>query len=277
MSPEQACGDAVDRRADIWSFGAVLYEALSGKRAFPGMSVSDTVASVLKLEPDWKALPADTPAPIRKLVERCLKKDRRQRLQAIGDARIEIEEVLAGDSANTLPSRSRTVTAGWIASGLLAAALAVVGVTHFKEASTRTAAPVRFAFSLPDGVAFNNSAGTLAVSPDGKYGAVHRSPVGRRAPPLRPCSGWARSARPGGNGRRQRRSVLVCRRPDDRIRRREQAEEDCGRRWRSASPLRLFGSGRRWLLDAGRPDRLRDWGRTVASSRFRLTAASGSS
>jgi serine/threonine protein kinase len=169
MSPEQACGDAVDRRTDIWSFGAVLFEALSGKRAFPGTSVSDTVASVLKLEPDWKALPGDTPAPIRKLVERCLKKDRRQRLQAIGDARIEIEEVQAGDSSIVLPTRSRKVTAGWIAAGLLGAAATVLGVTHFREAPTRTAAPVRFAFALPDGVRFNNPAGTLAVSPDGKY------------------------------------------------------------------------------------------------------------
>jgi Tol biopolymer transport system component len=169
MSPEQACGEPVDRRTDIWSFGAVLYEALSGRRAFPGTSASDTVASVLKLEPDWKALPPDTPAAIRKLVERCLKKDRRQRLQAMGDARIEIEEVLAGESLDILPSRSRKITAGWIVAGLLAAAVTVLGVTHFRETPTRAAAPVRFAFSLPDGVAFNNPAGTLAVSPDGKY------------------------------------------------------------------------------------------------------------
>src|SRR5712692_11109928 len=92
MSPEQANGKTADRRADIWSFGAVLYEMLAGKRAFAGESVSDTLATVLKLDPDWDALPSGTPASIRKLVRRCLTKDRKQRLQAIGEARIVLED-----------------------------------------------------------------------------------------------------------------------------------------------------------------------------------------
>ena len=79
MSPEQASGKTADRRADIWGFGAVLYEMLSGKRAFAGESVSDTLASVLKVEPDWSALPTETPASIRRLIQRCLTKDRKQR------------------------------------------------------------------------------------------------------------------------------------------------------------------------------------------------------
>jgi len=91
MSPEQAAGKPADRRSDIWSFGAVLYEMLAGKRAFDGESTSETLASVLQEEPDWDALPAMTPTTIRKLVRRCLTKDRRQRLQAIGEARIHIE------------------------------------------------------------------------------------------------------------------------------------------------------------------------------------------
>jgi serine/threonine protein kinase len=91
MSPEQAAGKPADRRADIWSFGAVLYEVLTGKRAFDGESISETLASVLKVEPDWGALPAATPPTIRTLVRRCLTKDRRRRLQAIGEARIAIE------------------------------------------------------------------------------------------------------------------------------------------------------------------------------------------
>jgi len=91
MSPEQASGKTADRRADIWSFGAVLYEMLSGKRAFEGESVSETLASVLKLDPDWNALPKETPASVRKLVRRCLSKDRGQRLQALGEARIVLE------------------------------------------------------------------------------------------------------------------------------------------------------------------------------------------
>ena len=95
MSPEQASGKIADRRADIWSFGAVLFEMLSGQRAFTGESTSDTLASVLKLEPDWNMLPVETPASIRRLIRRCLTKDRTQRLQAIGEGRIELEAALA--------------------------------------------------------------------------------------------------------------------------------------------------------------------------------------
>src|SRR5437867_7634264 len=101
MSPEQANGKVADRRADIWSFGAVLYEMLTGCQAFAGESVGDTLASVLKIEPDWRALPGATPPTIRRLVERCLTKDRRQRLQAIGEARITIEDVLSGPAQQT--------------------------------------------------------------------------------------------------------------------------------------------------------------------------------
>jgi serine/threonine-protein kinase len=91
MSPDQASGKKADRRADIWSFGAVLFEMLSGKKAFEGESVSDTLASVLKAEPDWNTLPTTTPPAIHNLIRRCLTKDRKQRLQAIGEARIVLE------------------------------------------------------------------------------------------------------------------------------------------------------------------------------------------
>ena len=101
MPPEQASGKSGDRRADIWGFGAVLCEMLSGKRAFAGESVSDPLASVLKLDPDWDALPAETPASIRRLIQRCLTKDRKQRLQAIGEARIAIDESLRGAPPET--------------------------------------------------------------------------------------------------------------------------------------------------------------------------------
>ncbi len=94
MSPEQARGKAVDRRADIWSFGVVLFEMLSGGQLFGGETVSDTLASVIKDEPDWSRLPAETPAPIVDLVKRCLVKDVRRRLQSIGEARILIEDVV---------------------------------------------------------------------------------------------------------------------------------------------------------------------------------------
>jgi eukaryotic-like serine/threonine-protein kinase len=99
MSPEQARGKTVDRRADIWSFGCVLYEMLSGHKPFEGETVTDVLAAVVRAEPEWDALPADTPQRLRELIHRCVTKDPKQRLQAIGDARIEIEETISGVGA----------------------------------------------------------------------------------------------------------------------------------------------------------------------------------
>ena len=95
MAPEQARGLSVDKRADIWSFGVVFYEMLTGKRPYAGATTSDTLAALLKVEPDWNALPPEVPPRIRRLLRRCLTKDRRERLQAIGEARIEIGGYLA--------------------------------------------------------------------------------------------------------------------------------------------------------------------------------------
>jgi serine/threonine protein kinase len=125
MAPEQAHGRNADRRADIWSFGVVFYEMLTGERAFKGESVSDTLASVLKLEPAWDRLPAATPAAIRHVIRRCLTKDPRQRLQAIGEARIAIDNVLTGNGEDvaapmSVPSPSRGSILGWIAAAVMA-------------------------------------------------------------------------------------------------------------------------------------------------------------
>ncbi len=95
MAPEQARGSVVDKRADIWAFGVVLFEMLSGKRAFRGETVSDTLAAVLAREPDWAALPQATPTRIRGLLNRCLERDVRRRLQAIGEARLMLEDAIA--------------------------------------------------------------------------------------------------------------------------------------------------------------------------------------
>jgi hypothetical protein len=95
MSPEQAKGRAADRRSDVWAFGVVLYEMLTGQRAFKGEDVSDTLAFILTREPDWATLPADTPGPIRRLLRRCLEKDRTRRLDSAVAARLEIDEALA--------------------------------------------------------------------------------------------------------------------------------------------------------------------------------------
>ena len=96
MSPQQARGQAVDKRADIWAFGCVLYEMLTGRVAFAGETVSDTIGKILEREPDWSALPAATPPAIQRLLRRCLAKDPKQRLRDIGDVRIEIDAIDEG-------------------------------------------------------------------------------------------------------------------------------------------------------------------------------------
>ena len=98
MSPEQAKGRPTDRRGDIWAFGCVLYEMLTGKRAFEGEDVSDTLAAVLRADPRWAELPSDTPRAISRLLQRCLQKDPKRRLQHIGDARLELDEPDEGRS-----------------------------------------------------------------------------------------------------------------------------------------------------------------------------------
>ena len=104
MSPEQARGRPVDKRTDVWAFGCVLYEMLAGRAAFEGETVTDTLAAVIQHEPAWNSLPQTTPAVIRRLIQRCLEKDPARRLRDLGDARLEIEDVLAARS--TPPARA---------------------------------------------------------------------------------------------------------------------------------------------------------------------------
>jgi Tol biopolymer transport system component len=179
MSPEQARGKAVDRRADIWAFGVVLYEMLAGRRCFEGGEVSDVLAAVLRQEVDWSALPQATPPRLRRLLERCLDRDPRQRLRDIGEARIEIGRIESGaaDGASGVsPSRtdvakSRRERVAWIALvgvSLLAAVLGFRGWTN-RGAAEEARHPVRLAFLPPDGVLADEGAYDAAViSPDGR-------------------------------------------------------------------------------------------------------------
>jgi len=144
MSPEQARGRPIDRRTDVWAFGCLLYEMLTGRRAFHGDTASDIIVAILDREPDWGRLPESTPAGVRNLLRRCLRKEPGQRLHDIADARIEIEEVLAGRSvaAETadVPARSRragrAAAISWALVGL------AIGATIAGLLVARSAPPV---------------------------------------------------------------------------------------------------------------------------------------
>jgi serine/threonine-protein kinase len=124
MSPEQAAGRNVDKRSDLWAFGVVLLEMLTGRPVFTGETVSHVIASVLKSDPDWTSVPADTPPPIRRLLRRCLENDRKRRLDSAADARLEIDEALAAPHESASPAvPARAPTSRWstaIPWGLLA-------------------------------------------------------------------------------------------------------------------------------------------------------------
>jgi len=175
MSPEQARGDTVDKRTDIWAFGVVLYEMVTGRRAFPGETVTDILAGILRGEPDWSALPRATPLGIRKLLRRCLERDRKQRLQAIGEARIEIEAALAEESdSSTVASLIKKHKKAVIGSVALVAAL--VGATWFLMRRP----PKPSAELTQERLTFNPSENPIkrpAISPDGKY-LAYSDPAG---------------------------------------------------------------------------------------------------
>ena len=187
MAPEQAKGKGADRRSDVWSFGIVLYELLTGDRLFGGDSVAETLASVMKDQVTFGKLPDDTPTAIRKLIARCLERDPRRRLQSIGEARIVIEDVIAGvpaDEGRSAPVLSRTHVPKWpfavAALGIVAAAAALGWVW------SRPAPPLppvnRFTLSPPDNAVLsitNQNAAQLAVSPDGRYVAFVADEQGR--------------------------------------------------------------------------------------------------
>jgi serine/threonine protein kinase/Tol biopolymer transport system component len=168
MSPEQARGQSVDQRADIWAFGCVLFEMLTGHMAFPGHTVSDHIASILEREPEWTTLPAATPPRIHRLLRRCLAKDLRRRLPDVAVARLEIDDPLdeTGSTANSI-RQSRTwmqiTTAALLVIGLvLLAAVGLIRRDHRNDSIALDLGP-------PDGYRFLGLPGTVAISPDGQH------------------------------------------------------------------------------------------------------------
>jgi len=171
MSPEQAKGAIVDRRTDIFAFGGVLYEMLAGRRAFPGDTVSEILAAVIRAEPDWTKLPAAIPPGIRRLLSRCLQKDRSLRFRDIADVRFQIEEATL-DTGGAVPvARSYTARMGWILAALL------LGATLFFAArpslNSSLTDPISFNVFPPEGTVFSAANNTtvnvpqFALSPDG--------------------------------------------------------------------------------------------------------------
>ena len=181
MSPEQVCGKELDSRTDIWSFGCVLYEALTGKQVFRGETVTEVLAAVIEREPDWRVLPSDTPPAVSILLRRCLRKDANSRLRDIGDARIELEDALTGSPPATskpVGMTRRTALSALAGAAAGAVATGVVAITRYRGPVLRHL--TQFSIPLPEGIvaeaSFNRRVG---ISPDGTHVAYSVSVVGQ--------------------------------------------------------------------------------------------------
>jgi Tol biopolymer transport system component len=175
MSPEQARGKPVDKRADIWAFGVVLFEMLTGEQLFQGETVSDTLAAVLRAGIDCGKLPVQTPEPIRQLLRRCLVHDVRKRMRDIGEARIILEDP---ERATEIPKQSPQRSLQWVWPGvalLFAALFLAVSVAYFRQ-QPPAQSPLRFAIVPPE----NSRVHSFAISPDGRRLAVAAAVNGKR-------------------------------------------------------------------------------------------------
>jgi serine/threonine-protein kinase len=180
MSPEQVRGMTVDRRTDVFAFGAILYECLAGQLAFGGQTAHDSVAAILEREPDWSPLPPNTPPTVQLLLRRLLQKDRRRRLRDIGDARIELEQAIEDPTSTSLGLAgaalvaSRTTRAGsrvpWLVTALFAVVACIAMWLAFRPA-VEVARPIsRFMVTLPEG---------LGIRPDFNFRSIDLSRDGR--------------------------------------------------------------------------------------------------
>jgi len=205
MSPEQARGKPVDKRADIWSFGVVLFEMLTGERLFSGETVSDVLAAVLTREPDWKAIPPATPTGLSRLLRRCLERDPKRRLHDIADARFDLEDSLlgSGDQSATLkgsiaapPARPRAFLLG----GALALTLFGVwfgGLLARRLDSRATPGTFHLATVLPQASDLVRQASGFALSPDGARVVFRHEQDGKRGLFIRPLDSLTVAFIPG--------------------------------------------------------------------------------
>jgi len=182
MSPEQAVGKPADKRSDLWSFGVVLLEMLTGRQIFAGETVSHVLASVLKDTPDLTSLPADTPASIRRVLKRSLERDRRRRLADAADARLEIEDALAAgredDAVRPSPGPTRLRALAWPLAFTVAAVVAAasyLGVDGTGTVGSSSSVPVQFGVSIPDVEVLR-----ATPSPDGRTLAIDGVASGER-------------------------------------------------------------------------------------------------
>jgi Tol biopolymer transport system component len=204
MSPEQARGMPVDRRADMWAFGAIFYEMLAGRPPFTGASVLDVVVAAATRAPDWDALPVETPASVRRLLRRCLERDPNQRLRDIGDARLDIDDASTPrDGPTDQPRADAVIPAGrgiaavllWIVAAASLLAAATLAVIHFREAPVpeRT---VRFDVPPPQGATIDS----FALSPDGRTLVLVANEGGRTRLWIRPLDSRTAQPLPGTDG-----------------------------------------------------------------------------
>ena len=197
MSPEQAKGKPADRRADIWAYGVVLCEMLSGKRLYTGETAAETLAAVLMKEPALDGLPANTPATIRNLLRRCLERDPRRRLQHIGEARIAIDDALSGAAgpAVVTPQRAQPPVV-WIALACaLLVALAALAFVHFRETPPQLRT---FRFQVPGPA--NSTVTFFQLSPDGQYLTFVAQKEGHTQLWVQPLSSTEAQVLPGTDG-----------------------------------------------------------------------------
>jgi Tol biopolymer transport system component len=184
MSPEQSRGMSVDKRTDIWAFGCLVFEMLTGRRAFDGATVADVFAEVVKTEPDWGALPRLTPALVSAVLRRCLRKDPVHRLHDIADARIEIQEALGNGNESELGAQSPVATKVWILAPWAIATLSLVALLATQVAPRRGVTPpagvTRLEMTFPPDVEPYIGPAALAFSPDGSRVAFVGIKAGNR-------------------------------------------------------------------------------------------------